>query len=45
MDIKLSKENIAAIERCLNNRGRAEVLVRVEDGQVAVILLKRKKVN
>lgn len=45
MDIKLSKKNIAAIERCLNNRGRVEVLVKVEDGQVAVILLERKKVN
>lgn len=45
MKITLSPRNIAAIERCLNLHAKTEVLVKVEDGRVVVVMLERKKVG
>lgn len=45
MPVKLSEKNIADIERCLNHRTKTEVIVKVEQGRVAIVLVERKKIT
>lgn len=42
---RLSKENIAAIEKILNSNGATLALVKVEDGKPIVLALEKKRIS
>lgn len=44
MKIKLNAEAIAAIEEGLNRKGTTEVSVKIEHGNIVVIVLEKKRI-
>lgn len=42
--VKLSEAAIAAIEKCLNDDGKKDILITVRDGRVVVLKLLKKKI-
>lgn len=45
MQIKLTEKDISAIEKTLNLAGRTEAWVKVENGKVVVVQVKKKVVT
>lgn len=44
MQYRLSEKEIAAIEKIINKSGAAEAVVKIEQKQVAVLLVEKKKI-
>lgn len=45
MKYKLSEENVAAIEKALNYPGITEATVKVENGEIVILMIEKKKIS
>lgn len=45
MQVKLTPQNIEAIERAISQNKRAEATVKLEDGKPVVLLVEKKKIS
>jgi len=44
MAVKLTPEQIQAIEKALNHKGRTEAVVKCDNGETTVLLVEKKKI-